>query len=244
MSGAAVAGSQLAACGTKKIPTAGVPHSSYDEDSTAEEVTASVDLSGKLAVVTGCTSGIGFETMRVLAKRGAYVVGTSRSLERASAACKRVRGTTTPLQLELSDFDSVVACANSIRSISSALDILVCNAGYLGAGGEPELINGLEKHFVINHLGHFVFVNRLLGRMYMANQGRVVVVASRASYTSAPEAGIEFNNLDASRDYDDRRAYGQSKLANVLFSLELGKLLRGTRITINSLHPGVGRRGP
>jgi len=240
MSGIAVAGSQFVACaGTKKVPTEGVPRSSYDEDSTAEEVTASIDLTGKLAVITGCTSGIGFETMRVLAKRGAYVVGTSRSLEKASAACKRVTGTTTPLQLELSDFESVIACANHIRSINSPLDILVCNAGYLGAGGEPELINGLEKHFVINHLGHFVFVNRLLGRMYMAYQGRVVVVASRASYTSAPETGIEFNNLDASRNYGDRRAYGQSKLANVLFALELGKLLRGTRITINSLHPGV-----
>jgi NAD(P)-dependent dehydrogenase (short-subunit alcohol dehydrogenase family) len=240
MSGIAVAGSQFSACaGTKKIPTEGVPRSSYDEDSTAEEVTASADLTGKLAVVTGCTSGIGFETMRVLAKRGAYVVGTSRSLENASAACRRVEGTTTPLQLELSDFESVVACANDIRSINSPVDMLVCNAGYLGAGGKPELINGLEKHFVINHLGHFVFVNRLLGRMYLAYQGRVVVVASRASYTSAPEAGIEFDNLDASRDYGDRRAYGQSKLANVLFALELGKLLRGTRITINSLHPGV-----
>ncbi len=240
VSAAAIAGSQFIACGgTRKIPTEGVPRSSYDEDSTAEEVTASVDLAGKLAVVTGCTSGIGFETMRVLAKRGAYVVGTSRSLERASAACKRVAGTTTPLQLELSDFESVVACANEIRSINSPVDILVCNAGYLGASGEPELINGLEKHFVINHLGHFVFVNRLLGRMYMAFQGRVVVVASRAAYTSAPEAGIEFDNLDAARDYDDRRAYGQSKLANVLFALELGKLLRGTRITINALHPGV-----
>jgi NAD(P)-dependent dehydrogenase (short-subunit alcohol dehydrogenase family) len=240
MSGIAVAGSHFAACaGTKKIPTEGVPRSSYDEDSTAEEVTVSADLTGKLAVVTGCTSGIGFETMRVLAKRGAYVVGTSRSLEKASAACRRVEGTTTPLQLELSDFESVVACANDIRSINSPVDMLVCNAGYLGAGGKPELINGLEKHFVINHLGHFVFVNRLLGRMYLAYQGRVVVVASRASYTSAPEAGIEFDNLDASRDYGDRRAYGQSKLANVLFALELGKLLRGTRITINSLHPGV-----
>ncbi len=81
MSGAAVAGSQFVACGgIRKMPTDGVPRSSYDEESTAEEVTASVDLTGKLAVVTGCTSGIGFETMRVLAKRGAYVVGTSRSL--------------------------------------------------------------------------------------------------------------------------------------------------------------------
>ncbi len=73
----------------------------------------------------------------------------------------------------------------------------------------------------------------------MADQGRIVVVASRAAYTSAPEAGIEFDNLDGHRDYADRRAYGHSKLANVLFALALGELLKGTRITANALHPGV-----
>lgn len=240
LAGGTIAATQLSACaGTKKIPTAGVPRSDFDEDSTAEEVTAGINLDGKLAVVTGCTSGIGFETMRVLAMRGAWVIGTSRTLERAKVACGKVRGTTTALQLELSDFDSVVACANAIRSINQPLDLLICNAGYLGGSGEPELINGIEKHFMINHLGHYVFVNRLLGRLYMAHQGRVVVVASRAAYSSAPESGIEFENLDAHRDYEDRRAYGQSKLANVLFALQLGELLKGTRITANSLHPGV-----
>lgn len=234
---AAVAGASCA--GAEKIPAPGVPRGPFDEDSTAEEVTAGIDLSGKLAVVTGCTSGIGFETMRVLALRGAYVVGTSRSLESARAATASVRGTTTGLQLELADFDSVVACANTIRSINQPLDILICNAGYLGGSSHPELVNGVEKHFAINHLGHFVLVNRLLGRLYIANQGRVVVVGSRAAYTSAPPAGIEFDNLDAGTGYSDRRAYGQSKLANVLFSLQLAKLLRGTRITSNSLHPGV-----
>ena len=240
LAGGALTATQLSACaGTKKTPTAGVPRSDFDEDSTAEEVTAGIDLRGKLAVVTGCTSGIGFETMRVLALRGAWVVGTSRTLEKAKAATKQVQGITTALQLELSDFDSVVACANAIRSINQPLDLLICNAGYLGGSGAPELINGVEKHFRINHLGHFVLVNRLLGRLYMAHQGRVVVVASRAAYRSAPESGIEFNNLDAHRDYSDRRAYGHSKLANVLFALQLGELLKGTRITANSLHPGV-----
>jgi NAD(P)-dependent dehydrogenase (short-subunit alcohol dehydrogenase family) len=73
----------------------------------------------------------------------------------------------------------------------------------------------------------------------MANQGRVAVVASRAAYTGAPDVGIEFDNLDGHRDYGDRRSYGHSKLANVLFAMQLGKLLRGTRITANALHPGV-----
>ena len=240
LAGATAAATQLAGCaGTKKVPTAGVPRSDYDEDSTAEEVTAGLDLSGKLALVTGCTSGIGLETMRVLALRGAWVVGTSRSLEKAQAACESVIGTTTALELELSDWDSVVACANAVRAINQPLDMLICNAGYLGGAGEPELVDGIEKHFYINHLGHYVLVNRLLGRLYMAHQGRVVVVASRSAYGDAPESGIEFNNLDARRDYDDRRAYGHSKLANVLFALQLGELLKGTRITANSLHPGV-----
>jgi NAD(P)-dependent dehydrogenase (short-subunit alcohol dehydrogenase family) len=240
LAGASAAAGALPACGgVEKNAVVGVPRSNFDEDSTAEEVTAGLDLSGKLAVVTGCTSGIGFETMRVLALRGAYVVGTSRSLEKAHAACLRVRGRTTPLQLELADVASVIACTNAIRGVNSPVDMLICNAGYMGGSGKRQLVNGVEKHFAVNHLGHFVFVNRLLGRLYMSDQGRIVVVSSRAGYTRAPQSGIEFDNLDASRDYDDMRAYGHSKLANALFSLHLGKLLRGTRITTNSLHPGV-----
>lgn len=240
LSGASLAVVSLPGCGgVDKIPAVGVPRSDFDEDSTAEDVTAGMDLSGKLAVVTGCTSGIGFETMRVLAKRGAYVVGTSRSLERAREACNRIIGTTSPVQLDLADMESIVACANSIRSIRSPLDMLICNAGYLGGSGQREVVNDVEKHFAINHLGHYVLVNRLLGRLYMSDQGRIAVVASRAAYTRAPQAGIEFNNLDGAIGYEDMRAYGHSKLANALFSLHLSKLLRGTRITANALHPGV-----
>jgi len=240
LSGAAITAPGIAACaGTNKVPTEGVPRSRFDDESTAEEVTAGIELGGKIAVVTGCTSGIGYETMRVLAKRGAYVVGTGRSLDKARAACSSVIGKTTPVALELSDFDSVVACAEAIRSMNAPIDILICNAGYLGAGDGTEVINGIEKHFIVNHLGHFVFVNRLLDRLFFAWQGRIVVVASRAAYTSAPDAGIDFDNLDGRYAYKGRSAYGQSKLSNVLFGLQLGKLLRGTRITANSLHPGV-----
>ena len=240
MAGAALTASQLSACSdVEKVAVEGVPRSSFDESSTAEAVTEGVDLTGKLAVVTGCTSGIGFETRRVLAKRGALVVGTSRSLDKARAACSRVVGQTMPARLELSDFESVVHCAESIRGLRTPIDILVCNAGYRGGGNERQLINGIEKHFVINHLGHFVFVNRLLDRLFLAWQARIVVVASRAAYRGAPSVGIKFNDLAMAHDYSHSAAYGQSKLANVLFSLRLGELLRGTRITSNSLHPGV-----
>ena len=240
MSAAFAAAPLAAGCGGyEKVPAAGVPKSAFDEDSTAEEVTQGIDLSGKIAVVTGCTSGIGFETMRVLALRGAWVIGTSRSLERADAACRKVRGKTTPLALELSDFDSVVKCAQTIRALNSPIDMLVLNAGYRGGGNDRTLIDGIEKHFLINHLGHFVLVNRLLDRLYFAWQGRIVVVASRTAYRDAPEDGIRFDDLTLASDYSDVLAYGHSKLANVLFSLELGKLLKGSRITSNALHPGV-----
>jgi NAD(P)-dependent dehydrogenase (short-subunit alcohol dehydrogenase family) len=230
----------LAACSdVEKLAAADVPTSVFGADSTAEQVTEGLDLRGKLAVVTGCTAGIGFETMRVLAMRGAFVVGTSRSIERAKEACSQVKGLTMPLRLDLGDFDIVAQCADVIRTLQQPVDMLICNAGYRGGGNERQLINGVEKHFVINHLGHFILVNRLMDRLYRSSQGRIVTVSSRAAYRDAPEEGILFDDLGMTRTYGDALAYGHSKLANALFSLQLGQLLRGTRITSNALHPGV-----
>ncbi|MFQ5546801.1 MAG: SDR family oxidoreductase [Woeseia sp.] len=239
LAGATIVAPSMGACSShKRVPASGIPRSDFDEDSTAEEVTEGIDLTGKIAVVTGCNSGIGYETMRVLALRGAHVIGTGRSIEKAQNACASVIGVTTPVQLELSDFDSVARCAETIRSLDSPIDMLICNAG-MRATGDREQAYGLEKHFVVNHLGHFILVHNLLGRLYLSRQGRVVVVGSRSAYTSAPDEGIQFGNLRGTKDYSVGRAYGHSKLANVLFSLELAKRLRGTRVTSNSLHPGV-----
>ncbi len=238
--GACLALPGLGGCGgADKQPAPGVPVSQFDDESTAEDVTAGIDLKGKLAVVTGCTSGIGFETMRVLAARGCYVVGTSRSLDRAREACLKVKGLTTPIALELGDPDSVVECGEHIRSLNTPIDILCCNAGVRGGSDVLRRVNGIERHFAINHLGHFLLVNRLAERLYLANQGRIVIVASRTAYNDAPPGGIDFSSLEGGGEYSDRRAYGQSKLANVLFAYELGKRLRGTRITANAVHPGV-----
>ena len=225
--------------GVDRRPVKAVPQSGFDRHATAEQVTAGIDLEGKVAVVTGCTSGIGFETMRVLAMRGAHVLGTSRKLERAEEACRNVVGATSPLQLDLGDFDSVSRCADSILQLQSPIDMLICNAGYRGGGNERQLINGVEKHFVINHLGHFILVNRLLASLYAADQGRVVTVASRTAYRDAPEQGILFDDLAMEHEYSDGLAYGHSKLANALFSLALAERLLGTRVTSNALHPGV-----
>jgi NAD(P)-dependent dehydrogenase (short-subunit alcohol dehydrogenase family) len=210
------------------------PRSSFGPDATAEQVTEGIDLSAKTIVVTGCNSGIGLETMRVLALRGAHVVGTARTLERGQEACASVQGKATPVVLELSDFDSVVACAAAIRALDVPVDALVCNAGVLQM--ELQQVRGMEMQFVVNHLGHFVLVNRLLDRVVAAPQGRVVVVGSMA-HAQVPAGGIQFDNL--SGQGWERQAYGHSKLANGLFSFELAKRLQGTRATSNSLHPGV-----
>ena len=228
----------LAGCGGAAIVRPpDVPLGPFTAESTAEEVTVGMDLSGMTALVTGANSGLGYESMRVLALRGAHVLGTARTLGKATEACASVPGQTTPLALELTDFPSVVACAAAVAALGKPLDILLCNAGVMEVP-TAEQINGIERHFVTNHLGHFLLTQRLLPLLTAAPQGRVVVVSSGA-YKQAPAAGIEFDNLSGTRDYEPRKAYGQSKLANYLFVRELARRLEGTRVTANALQPGV-----
>jgi len=214
-----------------------LPHGPFGRESTAEEVTAGLDLTGMTAVVTGCNSGLGYETMRVLALRGAHVIGTARTEEKAQQACSGISGQTTPVVLELSNFESVNACADAIEALKRPIDMLICNAGIM-ALPDLQLVYGLERQFVVNHLGHFLLVTRLLEAVSRAKQGRVVMVSSRAHFM-APESGIDFDNLDGSLSYVPWEAYGRSKLANGLFAAELSRRMAGTRVTANSLHPGV-----
>lgn len=230
----------LAVPGTP-IPAAGP----FTGDSTAEQVTAGLDLTGRNILITGCNSGIGLETMRVLALRGAHVLGTGRTLAKAEAACASVKGNTTPLALELTDFDNVVACTEQVKRLGIPLDGLILNAGIMALQELEQVdINGtlLEKHFVVNHLGHFVFANHLIDQVKASDAGRVVSISSAAASMWAPDAGIEFDNLSGERDYSWRWAYGQSKLANALFARELARRLYTGDIkasaTANSVHPG------
>jgi WW domain-containing oxidoreductase len=215
------------------------PQSAFGADSTAEEVTAGLDLNGMTALLTGCNSGIGFETMRVLAGCGVHVIGAARTLEKAEIACDSVAGRTTPLVIELTEFDTVVAAADKVKTMVEAIDMLILNAGVMAL---PELqqVNGIERQFVINHLGHFLLARQLKDSVIAAQQGRVVVVSSSA-HVWAPEEGIQFDNLSGESEYDPFTAYGQSKLANGLFSRELARRLADTRATSNSLHPGYIR---
>jgi NAD(P)-dependent dehydrogenase (short-subunit alcohol dehydrogenase family) len=223
--------------GPQPGPDGTYPRSTFGETSTAEEVTVGLDLSGMTAVVTGCNSGLGYETMRVLTMRGAHVIGTARTAEKAERACSSIDGQTTPVVLELSDFDSVRAGAQTIKDTKLPIDILMCNAGIM-ALPQLELNYGLERQFVVNHLGHFIFVNGLVEQVKQAQQGRIVMLSSCAHFM-APKVGIDFDNLDGSKSYTPWSAYGRSKLANGLFAAELSRRLGDTRVTANSLHPGV-----
>jgi WW domain-containing oxidoreductase len=209
----------------------------FGRRSTAEGVTDGLDLHGKTAVITGVNSGLGLESMRVLAKRGAHVIGLARTSEKARRACDSVHGETTPLACELSDLASVRDCANVIQGMGMPIDILMTNAGIM-APRNLSLANGVEMQFATNHLGHFVLVHHLLDQVKRAPAGRVVILSS-AAHTMPVSGGIDFDNLDASRGYGPWRFYGQSKLANLLHAKELARRLEGSNATANALHPGV-----
>ncbi|NCF15533.1 MAG: SDR family NAD(P)-dependent oxidoreductase [Gammaproteobacteria bacterium] len=213
------------------------PTSDFVKTSTAEEVTAGMDLSGMTALVTGCNSGLGLETMRVLALRGAHVIGAARTLTKAENACASVDGKTTPLVVELTDWPGIVDAGNQVAEMGVPIDMLILNAGIMAL---PDLhqAHGIELQFAVNHLGHFLLENRLHDQVVAAKAGRVVVVSSGA-HRWAPAEGIQFDNLSGDKGYDPRQAYGQSKVANGLFSRELARRLADTSATSNSLHPGV-----
>lgn len=213
------------------------PRSAFTRRSTAQQVTSGVDLRDKTILVTGCNSGLGFETMRVLASRGARIIGLARTREKAREAAGKINGTVIPAACELSDLNSVAACADKITSLGEPIDVLICNAGIMAL---PELQQkyGLEMQFLTNHLGHFVLVNRLLDRVKEAPAGRVVMVSSLGHYFSVP-GGINFDNLSGEKHYIPFTFYGQSKLANLLMSNELARRLEGSRATSNAIHPGI-----
>lgn len=208
--------------------------SGFGYGSTAEDVTAGLDLCGKTILVTGVTSGLGLETARVLAERGARIVGLARTAEKASAAMRALPNAPVPVACDLADLATVRAAVATVRGLGVKLDAVICNAGIM-ALPKLEQRDGYELQFFTNHVGHFVLVTGLLDDL--ADDGRVVMLSSNA-HTDVPAGGIEFDNLSGELRYD-RRTYGQSKLANLLFAKELARRFAGTRRTANAVHPGV-----
>jgi WW domain-containing oxidoreductase len=211
---------------------------SFGSHSTADKVLAGIDLTGKNVVVTGCTSGLGFETMNALTSNGAHVFGLARSLDEAAAACRRAGPFTTPVACDLSDLESVAAAAEAIGG-GTPLDVIVANAGVAHLPA-PEVRYGVERQFLVNHLGHFALVRALQERL-RPGAARVVIVSASAGVSHAPAEGIMFDNLDGRRSYDPLTFYAQSKFANALHAKELSRRLAPRGITVNSLHPGATR---
>ena len=206
----------------------------FGASSTAEEVTEGIDLSGRVYLLTGCNSGIGEETLRVLGLRGAEVIGLARTIDKAQTALDAHGVMGTAVACDLSEPGSVRAAVETVRSLGRKLSGIIANAGIM-ALPEPRTTLGLDLQFLTNHVGHFILVNGLVD--LLTDDGRVVVVSSGAHFM-APEVGIEFDNLSGQRDYQAWRTYGQSKLANLLMARSLARKLRVGQ-TANALHPGV-----
>ena len=230
-----VIGALLISSGCKQKPDSNA--GPFGKESTGEEVTAGIDLSGKTVLITGANSGLGYETMRVLAMRGAHIIAVARTMEKAQKACDSIEGKTTPVACELTDFNSVVESTNTIKALNQPIDVLICNAGIMELP-ELEQVYGMEKQFVVNYLGHFILTNRLLDQVKAADQGRIIVLSS-GRYKAAPPEGIQFDNLSGEKGYDPLTAYGQSKVALALFAQELSRRLEGTAVTTYSVLPGV-----
>jgi NAD(P)-dependent dehydrogenase (short-subunit alcohol dehydrogenase family) len=204
------------------------------------------DMQGKTVVVTGANSGIGFETAAALASMGARVLVTARNADKGRAAVAAItqrlpgEGRVQLVVFDLADLASVRHGAAEILDQAPRLDVLVNNAG-LVLSERVETVDGYEATFAINHLGPFLLTNLLLERMTASAPSRVVNVASTAHTTA--RKGIPFDDLQSAKHYRGMRVYGQSKLANILFTLELARRFQGTGLTANSLHPGTVRTG-
>jgi NAD(P)-dependent dehydrogenase (short-subunit alcohol dehydrogenase family) len=198
------------------------------------------DQSGRLAIVTGANSGLGQVTARELARAGARVILACRNLEKGRAAEQECGAAVPGAQLEmeeldLASLDSVRSFAERYRDAHDGLDLLINNAGVM-ATPRRYTADGFELQFGTNHLGHFALTGLLIGEMEGRDDARVVTLSSTAHRTGR----IAFDNLGGERRYFRWRAYGQSKLANLLFALELDRRLRAAGSTVKSLaaHPG------
>lgn len=211
----------------------------FGRRSTADQVLAGIDLTGKRIIVTGCNSGLGLETMNAFAANGAAVIGLARTLESASRACAQASPACFPVACDLTDLNSIAAAVRAIRALSVPLDAIVANAGVANL---PSLQTryGVELQFLTNHLGHFKLINGLTD-LVRDGSGRIVIVSSSASISRAPSDGIMFDNLDGRRFYQPATFYAQSKLANALYAKELSRRLRNRGIAVNSADPGVAR---
>lgn len=196
------------------------------------------DMHGKICLITGATSGIGWITARDLAKMGAEVVLTGRNFKRGERAIDRIRREDSTSKVEfipmdLSSLGDVREFSTDFKKRYPRLDVLMNNAGTVLL---QRKVNdaGIEMTFVVNHLGHFLLTNSLLKSLRASESARVIVVSSG----SHRGAHLNFDDLQNELSYNGMKVYGQSKLANLLFTYELSRRLVNEGITINAMHPG------
>ena len=200
------------------------------------------DQTGRTAVITGANTGLGYETAAALAAKGAHVVLAVRNPDKGKEAALRIEratpGAHVALQeLDLTSLDSVRAAAEQLKSNYDAIDLLINNAGVMFTPRSTTK-DGFELQFGTNHLGHFAFTSLLLDRVLAATGSRVVTVSSLGHRFVR---GIRFDDLQWEREYSRVRAYGQSKLANLMFTYELQRRLAGTSTIAAAAHPGGSR---
>lgn len=198
-------------------------------------------MDGKVALVTGASSGIGKATALGLARMGATVVLACRDSERGEAARREIVKETnndavSVALVDLANLESVRSLARDFRKRFPQLHVLVNNAGVF-ASKRVLTVDGFESAFAINHLAHFLLTNLLLDLLKSSAPSRIVNVTSEAQ----GRGHINFDDLQGVRNYSGMKSYPQSKLANVLFTYELARQLEGTGVTANCVHPGAVR---
>ena len=212
----------------------------FDHDTTTADVLVGVDLTGRTALVTGASAGLGVETTRALASVGAHVVMAVRDVDKGGAAADAIRADVPQASLEvvpldLADLDSVRRCAAQVSAAHSSLQLLINNAGVM-APPLGRTAQGFELQLGTNHLGHFLLTGLLTPLLLAGAPARVVNLSSRGHLRS----DIDWTDPHyRTRDYDKWAAYGQSKTANVLFTVELERRLGPRGVHALSLHPGV-----
>lgn len=214
--------------------------SRFGFESTADEVAAGVDLRGRVAVVTGASSGLGVETARVFAARGATVVCAARDVGKAEAVADRIRGDTgnravEVVGLELGSLASIRTCAREILARHSAIHLLVNNAGVM-ACPLARTEDGFELQLGTNHLGHFLLTGLLAPALRRGAPARVVCVSSGGHRLGS----VDFDDPHyRSRPYDKWQAYGQAKTANIWHALELDRRMGSDGVRAFAIHPGM-----
>jgi NAD(P)-dependent dehydrogenase (short-subunit alcohol dehydrogenase family) len=201
------------------------------------------DQTGRTAVITGANTGIGYETAAALAAKGAHVVLAVRNTDKGQAAAdlisRRSLGASVAVQeLDLTALASIRAAAEDIRAAHDSIDLLINNAGVMFTPRSTTK-DGFELQFGTNHLGHFAFTGLLLDHIVAAPGSRVVTVSSVGHRFA--RNGIRFDDLQWEKDYSRVGAYGQAKLANLMFTYELQRRLRGTGTIAAAAHPGGSR---